>query len=298
MENSRPAGVDGSCRLQSADSSAGGFAADEPYFLILDKMIKRPYGVAASSYAGDHRIRQPSFLFQHLLFDFFGNHCLKITDDSWERMGAHNRPQTVMGIIHPAGPFPHCLGNRVLQCGGSGFDRNHPGSQQTHFIYIESLAPGIFLAHIDYTFHSHQRRRGSCSHSVLAGPGFRNKSCFPHFLGQKRLAQYIVDLMGAGVVQIFSFQINLCSAQIFCHFFCVIESAGTSAVVLQQIFQLLLKFSVFFVMIVRSFQLDHRVHQSFRNILSSVHPESPSGSCHNYLPPVAFRQNALFLIGF
>ena len=53
--------------------------------------------------------------------------------------------------------------------------------------------------------------RSLFSEAALAGTGFGNDSFFTKAFCQKRLSQRIVDLMGAGVVQVFTFQVDFCA---------------------------------------------------------------------------------------
>ena len=53
-----------------------------------------------------------------------------------------------------------------------------------------------------------------------------------HFLGQKRLPQHIVDLVGAGVVQVLTLEVNFGSAQILGHPLRIVEAGGSSRVLI------------------------------------------------------------------
>ena len=73
-------------------------------------------------------------------------------------------------------------------------------SEKPHPVYIESLTPGIFLAHENLTFHIHQSCRCSRSNAVLTCAGFSDHTGLSHLLCQKDLTQYVVDLVSSGVV--------------------------------------------------------------------------------------------------
>ena len=68
---------------------------------------------------------------------------------------------------------------------------------------------------------------------MLSRAGFRNKPGLSHLFCQQRLAQHVVDLMCAGMVQVFALQINLCAAQIPGHFVCVIQPGWPSGVLIK-----------------------------------------------------------------
>ena len=239
-------------------------------------MIEGTDGIASASHTGKHNIRLPSFLFHDLLFDFFGDHSLEVPDHGREGMGPHNRAKAVMCIIHPAGPLSHSLGNSILQCRCTGLYRNHFRTKETHTIYVQCLTLRILFTHENHTLHAKQRCCRSCGNTMLPGTCFSDQSCFTHFFRQQSLTKYIVDLMGTGMVQILSFQINFGTAQILCHLFCIIKTAGTACIIIEKSSQLSVKFRIILIMVIRFFQLDHGIHQCFRNILTTMYAKASS----------------------
>ena len=123
MEDPQPSCRYGRRRFSCVDPAACRFASDELHIFIVYKVIKSSNSVGSASNTCQHRIRQPSFLFQHLCLDFPGNHRLKITHDSRERMRSHDGTQHIMSILDPACPLSHGLGNRILQRSRPGSDR-------------------------------------------------------------------------------------------------------------------------------------------------------------------------------
>ena len=114
VEDADSAGIDGCRRFKGVNASACRFAANQTNARIFDEMIEAADGVGASAHTGDNGIGQPAFFLKDLLFDFFGNHRLKITDDGRERMGSHYRTEAVVGIGNSGSPLSHCLGNCIL----------------------------------------------------------------------------------------------------------------------------------------------------------------------------------------
>ena len=103
-------------------------------------------------------------------------------------------------------------------------------TQKLHTINIECLADRILLSHIDLTFQP-QKCCCSCSrNTVLSGTGLCNNPCLAHLLCKKRLPQNIVDLMGTGVIQIFSLEIDLGSSQILRHLLRIIKQRRASRI--------------------------------------------------------------------
>ena len=105
---------------------------------------------------------------------------------------------------------------------------------------------------------------------MLAGSGFGDQTGFSHFFRQQRLAEHIVDLMGAGVIQILPLQIDPGAAQILGHAFGVIQPGGTARVFAQQFVQFLIEFRIIFVEFVGIFQFNNSVHQGLRDVLPTV----------------------------
>ena len=51
-----------------------------------------------------------------------------------------------------------------------------------------------------------ERRRGGRGHAVLAGAGLGDQPRLAHALGQQRLAEHVVDLVRAGVVEVLALE--------------------------------------------------------------------------------------------
>ena len=189
-------------------------------------------------------------------------------------MGSHDGSQHVMRVLHPAGPLPHRLVDRVLQGLGAAGHRVDFGPQQLHAVHVQGLPVRVLLSHKDLTLHAHKGRHGGGSYPVLAGSRLGDDPGLSHLFCQQHLAQDIVDLVGACVVQILPLQINFCPSQIPSHLLRIIKKRRPSRVVSQQFFQLPAEFRVFPVILVGLFQTDDLVHESFRNILASERSKS------------------------
>ena len=127
-------------------------------------------------------------------------------------MGAHDGTQHIQGIVHPISPLPHTFVDGILQRLCSGGDGMNRCAQKLHAVYVQRLPLRILFPHENLTVHVQKRGGGSRGHAVLSCACFRNDAGLPHLFRQKRLSQHIVDLVGTGVIQVFSFQINLRSA--------------------------------------------------------------------------------------
>ena len=155
------------------------------------------------------------------------------------------------------------------------------GSQKFHTVDIQCLSVGIFFSHEDFAFHPQE---GCCrcgSHTVLSGTGLCDQAGLAHLLGKQCLSQGIIDLMGTGMVQILSLEIDLRAAQILRHFPCIVQQRGAPRVFIQQLVQLRIEFRILLIMLIALFQMDQFIHQCLGDILSSV--DSVTSFAHVFL---------------
>ena len=79
---------------------------------------------------------------------------------------------------------------------------------------------------------------------MLPGSGLGDDTCFPHASSQQCLTECIVDFMGPSVIQIFSFEIDLCSTTVRTQSRGVIERSGTPNIMFQKAIERFLKFRI------------------------------------------------------
>ena len=284
VEYSEPAGRYSRRGLEGVDPSARRFAANQPYAIISDKMIEAAYGIGAAAYAGEHRIRKSSFLFEYLFLDLLRDNRLKITDNGRERMRSHNRTEAIVGIADTSSPLAHRFADGVLQgCRACG-NRYNLRTEQTHFVDVERLTFGILLAHKYNALHSHQGCRGSRRNSVLTRACLGDKPCLAHLFGEQRLSENVVDLVRAGVVEVLALQVYFRAAEVVCHLLRKVQTRRSAGILIKELRKLPVELRVVFIVIVGFFKLDHRVHQRFGDILSAVNAESSFWICHITLP--------------
>jgi len=68
------------------------------------------------------------------------------------------------------------------------------------------LALHVDLAHEHDALEAEQRRRGGGRHAVLAGSRLRDHPALPHATGEERLAEHVVDLVRARVVEVLALE--------------------------------------------------------------------------------------------
>ena len=77
-------------------------------------------------------------------------------------------------------------------------------SEQLHAEYVELLSDDVFYAHINLALQPEEGTRGGRSHSMLTGAGLGNDAFLAHSDGEEGLADGVVDLVRAGVVEVFA----------------------------------------------------------------------------------------------
>ena len=113
--------------------------------------------------------------------------------------------EDVVGRLDARDPVAVGLVDGVLEGARAGRDRNHLGSEEAHARNVQRLPLSVDLAHVHGAVEAEQRRGGGGGDAVLAGSRLGDDTGLPEALGQQRLTEHVVDLMGTCMVQIFSF---------------------------------------------------------------------------------------------
>ena len=89
----------------------------------------------------------------------------------------------------------------------------HLGAEQLHAEDVGLLPLDVGRAHVDDAGQAEARRDGGRGHAVLAGAGLGDDARLAHALGQQDLAEAVVDLVRAGVVQLLALEVDLGAAE-------------------------------------------------------------------------------------
>ena len=84
--------------------------------------------------------------------------------------------------------------------------RPHFRAEQAHPENVELLALHVDFAHINDAFQAEKGGRGGGGHAVLAGAGLGHEAALSHFEREEALADDVVYLVAAGVVQVLALQ--------------------------------------------------------------------------------------------
>ena len=82
----------------------------------------------------------------------------------------------------------------------------HLGAEQAHAEHVQRLAAHVDLAHVHDALHAEQRGRGRGGDAVLARAGLGDQARLAHAPRQQRLAEHVVDLVRARVVEVLALQ--------------------------------------------------------------------------------------------
>ena len=109
---------------------------------------------------------------------------------------------------------------------------------------------------------------------MLAGAGFGNHAALAHPQGQQGLPERVVDFVGAGVIQIFALQINLCPADVLAQPLGMIQRRRSADIMLEQVVQFAVEGIVAASGIVGRGQFLEGGGQCFRDVAAAEFAES------------------------
>ena len=125
-----------------------------------------------------------------------------------EGIGPDDGTDDVVGVAHVGHPVADGLVGGVLERARTRVHGTHLGPQQLHAIDVQRLALDILRAHVDHALEIEERTHGRGGHPVLPGAGFGDDAALAHPARQQRLPEGVVDLVGAGVVEILALEVD------------------------------------------------------------------------------------------
>ena len=188
--------------LIRVDALAGRFASDHLHILVVDERVEKANGVAPSAHAGQEVVGDASLLLGHLLPHLASDDALEFADHLGEGCGTHDRADDVVSVVHPSGPLAERLVDRVLEDPGTFLDGMDLGSEQLHPVDVERLPLDVVHSHEDLALESEVGRQRCGGDAVLSRAGLGDDSLLAHLLGEEALADHVVDLVRAGMVQV------------------------------------------------------------------------------------------------
>ena len=191
---------------RGVDAVAGRLDAVELHVGVVEERVEHADRVGAAADAGDDGIRKASGLFEELLARLFADDLLEVAHHRGERMRSRGRAEDVVGVLDARDPVAVGVVDRVLERARAGLHRDHLGAEQPHAGDVERLALGVDLAHVDRALEPEERRGRGGGDAVLAGARLGDHAGLAEALGEQRLAEHVVDLVRAGVVEVLALE--------------------------------------------------------------------------------------------
>ena len=120
--------------------------------------------------------------------------------------GPDARADDVVSGVDVRDPVADRRRHRLLQRPRAGLDGLDHRAEQPHPLDVGRLAAHVLGAHVHDALEVEQRARGGGGDAVHAGAGLGDDPPLAHPLGQQRLAERVVDLVGAGVVEVLALE--------------------------------------------------------------------------------------------
>ena len=144
-----------------------------------------------------------------------------------------------------------------------------------HPEYVERLPFTVLSSHIDDAFEPEEGTDCGGGYPVLPGARLRNDSLLLHAKGQQALAEAVVDLVRAGVEQIFTLQVNLGAAEFLRHAGREGQGRGSACVFREVVVQFLLELRVGPGLLEFAVEFFQGRHQGLRHKTAAVGAEMP-----------------------
>ena len=149
--------------------------------------------------------------------------------------------------------------------------------EQLHAEHVRRLAADVFFAHVDDAIEAEVGTGGGRRDAMLAGAGFGDHALLAHAQREQRLADRVVDLVGAGVVEVLALEPDLGAAALLAEPLGMIKRRRAADVVLQQRRQLGLKRGILTGLVVFDGQFIEGPDQRFGNVASAKLAEAAGG---------------------
>src|SRR5690606_3127350 len=153
-------------------------------------------------------------------------------------------------------------------------------AEQPHAEDVQRLAMNVDLAHVDDAVEAEQGAGGRGGDAVLAGPGFGDDALLAHALREERLAEGVVDLVGAGVGEVLALEEDartFATADFRREALRLVEGCRAADVLLRKLIDLGLERRVVLDLLVRRRELVDGRHQGFRRELAAEATEVAAG---------------------
>ena len=276
MQHARPpAGQRGAMFHPGVHTLAAGLDPDDAHALVVKEGIEQAHRIRPAADRGDDRVGQAALGLHHLRLRLLADDGLEIAHHRRIGMRPRHRADAVEGVAHIRHPVAQRIVHRVLERAAPRGDRHHLGPQKLHPEDVRGLPLDIMGAHVDHAFQPElgTDRRGG--HAMLARARFGDDPALAHPAGKDDLAQDVVDLVRARVVELVALHIDLGPAQMRGQPLGMVERRGAAHVMLPEKLHLGPEGRVGPCDLVLAFQFEDERHQRFRHEAPAEDPEPP-----------------------
>ena len=192
----------------SSQPRAARLDADEPRPRLVEEGAEQADRVAAAADAGDRQVRPGAAgLLLELPLRLVADHLLEVAHHARIGVRPEHRAQHVVGVAHVGHPVAQRLVDGVLERPAARVDGRDLGAEQPHALDVEPLAAHVLLAHVDGAGLSPSSAAAvAVATPCWPAPVSAITRRLPMRLGEQRLAEGVVDLVGAGVEQVLALE--------------------------------------------------------------------------------------------
>ncbi len=120
----------------------------------------------------------------------------------------------VVGVGHGLDPVPQASVDRVLERPRPILDLDHRRPELLHPENVGALARNVFGTHVNHALEAEAGRHRGRRDSVLAGPRLGDHALLSHAPDEEALPHDVVQLVGAGVIQVLPLHQDSGAAQV------------------------------------------------------------------------------------
>ena len=198
--------VDDTRRTVADRRTTGRLDADQTRRRLVDEPGEDAHRVRAAADTRDHDVGWAPEEVTALRVGLLADDALELTDHVRVRVRADHGAEAEVGVADVGHPVAHRFVDGVLERAAPALHRLDLGTEQLHAEHVQRLAFDVDGPHVDLALQPHQGRRGRAGDAVLPGAGVGDDPLLAHPLGEQGLSDHVVDLVGAGVIEILALE--------------------------------------------------------------------------------------------
>ena len=247
--------------------------ADELHLRVVEEPGEEADRVRAAAHAGEGLVGEAPELREALATRLPADHALEIAHHVRIRIRARARADHVERVVAVRHPVAQGLVHRVLERRRTLRDRVDGRAEHLHALHVRCLAFHVESAHVDLARHAEQRGDGRRGDAVHARARFGDEALLAHPLREQRLADRVVHLVRARVVEVLALEDNGRAAQVVREAAAHRDRRFASHVVVQEGVEFTLEGGILLCVLVGPREFMERPHEGFRHVLPPVGTE-------------------------